>query len=180
MRGEIWKPIVGLEGLYEVSNKGRVRNLARMVARRRGYGKDPNKKYLSRCSEKIRALYEPSDGYAQVKLTNRGTVCVHVLVLEAFVGPCPKGQRARHLDDVGTNNNLANLLWGTPKENGEDMVKNGNSCKGERQGRSKLRAADVIEIRGRAISNFEEIGREFGVTGANIRRIVHRQSWRHI
>ena len=53
------------------------------------------------------------------------TPLVHRLVLTAFVGPCPPGQEARHWDDVGTNNHLSNLLWGTPSENGHDKTRNG-------------------------------------------------------
>ena len=47
MNGEIWKPIVGYEGLYEVSNKGRVHSLPRMVHYNSGYEKRNNGKILT-------------------------------------------------------------------------------------------------------------------------------------
>ena len=47
---------------------------------------------------------------------------VHALVLNAFVGPCPKGMQCRHLNGKPWDNRLCNLKWGTPRENGEDRV----------------------------------------------------------
>lgn len=51
---------------------------------------------------------------------------VHRLVLEAFIGPCPKGMETLHHDDVKSNNRLDNLRWGTRKENVADRLRNGN------------------------------------------------------
>lgn len=50
---------------------------------------------------------------------------VHVLVLEAFVGPRPPGMECLHSNDVGTDNRLSNLRWGTHSENLNDLVRNG-------------------------------------------------------
>ena len=60
-------------------------------------------------------------------LSNRGlraTKRGHVLVAEAFLGPCPEGQLVRHYDDNGVNNVVWNLLYGTYKQNSEDMIRN--------------------------------------------------------
>ena len=54
------------------------------------------------------------------------TVYMHRLLLETFVGPCPKGMECRHLDDNKSNNSLDNLIWGTHIENCADRIKNGN------------------------------------------------------
>lgn len=67
-------------------------------------------------------------GYSRVVLCNNGktaTKKVHRLVLETFVGPCPKGMECRHLDGNPANNNLDNLKWGTKSENIHDSVKHG-------------------------------------------------------
>lgn len=50
---------------------------------------------------------------------------VHHLVLEAFVGPRPEGTEALHANDVGDDNRLVNLRWGTHSENVLDSVRNG-------------------------------------------------------
>ena len=53
---------------------------------------------------------------------------VHILVLEAFKGPCPPGHQARHLNDVGSDNRVDNLEWGTLSDNKVDAAKNGLVC----------------------------------------------------
>lgn len=53
-------------------------------------------------------------------------VRVHTLVLEAFVGPRPPGLVALHGNDIGTDNRVGNLRWGTPSENQYDRVENGH------------------------------------------------------
>ena len=70
----------------------------------------------------------PNRSYLTVRLSENGKsriFRVHRLVLEAFVGPCPNGLEARHLDGNPANNNRNNLCWGTPAENTEDKRKHG-------------------------------------------------------
>lgn len=55
------------------------------------------------------------------------TTRVHVLVLEAFDRPRPKGAVCRHLDGNPINNHLSNLAWGTHKENTEDRKRHGRA-----------------------------------------------------
>lgn len=66
-------------------------------------------------------------GYWAIKLKQgycRGVrKYIHRLVLETYVGPCPKGMECRHLDGNRTNNHLHNLCWGTHLENMEDWKK---------------------------------------------------------
>lgn len=90
------------------------------------------------------------DGYLQLATwvdRRQITRKVHHLVLEAFVGPCPPGLMARHLNDVPGDNAIANLAWGTGIENSADKLRNGRSNRGSRHGNAKLTEADVIEIR---------------------------------
>lgn len=108
---EIWLPIPGLEGRYEVSNHARVRSLSKW--KRNG---------LIKQSEKV--------GYMTVKLypgatEDNRTYLVHRLVLMAFVGPCPDGMEALHKNGVSTDNFLSNLRWGTHKDNMHDMQRHG-------------------------------------------------------
>jgi hypothetical protein len=51
---------------------------------------------------------------------------VHRLVLEAFVGPCPPGHECRHLDGNPANNQLSNVVWGTPAQNAADRRRHGH------------------------------------------------------
>ena len=119
---EQWKPVVGYEGLYEVSDHGRVRSLDRTVS----YSKEWNRRLSGRV---LKSPLSVNGGYPQVRLTknNRGsTKSIHRLVLEAFVGPCPEGMQACHYDDDPTNNRLENLRWGTRSHNERDKLRNGN------------------------------------------------------
>lgn len=147
MSEEQWLPVVGLEGQYEVSDRGRIKGLARTIARRLGRGTNPNAEYFCQWRERIRAPYVTEDGYHQYKLGHLGSVYVHVLVLGAFVGPCPEGEEARHLDGMPGNNALANLCWGTPKANADDRTRHGRTPRGVDQHLARLTPIDVVAIR---------------------------------
>lgn len=118
---EAWKPVVGYEGLYEVSDQGRVRSLPR-----RGRGNRAARVYggqLLRPGKMVR-------GHLSVALSRDNRAAsrsVHALVLEAFVGPCPGGQEVRHVNDNPSDNRLANLEYGTRRENMLDRTRNGKS-----------------------------------------------------
>ena len=107
---ERWKPVVGYEGLYEVSDQGRV------------------KSFYKSATGKIRQPVDDTHGYWDLMLSKNGTSKhhkVHWLVLEAFVGPRPQGYYGCHKNDVRKDNRLENLYWGTPKENSRDTLQNG-------------------------------------------------------
>lgn len=104
---ELWRPVVGYEGTYEVSDAGRVRRVGGRVLKRTGRGKNR---------------------YPSVNLSVAGVArCrfVHLLVIEAFVGPRPLGMQARHLNGDRNDPRLVNLRWGTPSENNLDRVAHG-------------------------------------------------------
>lgn len=112
--------MVGYEGWYEVSNHGRVRSLPREViytdgrrARRRG---------------KLISAGPNHSGHLQLRLYRGGdkrTIRVHVLVLEAFVGPRTEGMVACHNDGNPSNNLVANLRWDTMAANMADKKRHG-------------------------------------------------------
>ena len=109
---ETWKAVVGFEGIYEVSDHGRVRRVAPSVN-----GHQPG----------LKKLFTEDRGYKQTALYDRGRmrqVMVHVLVLEAFIGPRPPGMQGCHYDDNPSNNHLSNLRWDTPSANGYDRARN--------------------------------------------------------
>jgi hypothetical protein len=67
-----------------------------------------------------------------VKLGKNNSRLVHILVLEAFVGPRPDGAYGLHWDDDPSNNRVENLRWGTPSENMYDKVRNGRHHNAEK------------------------------------------------
>lgn len=134
-RSEKWLPIPSYEHSYEVSDQGRVRSMTRVVVGKSGRWRTVPETILKPFHFQPNAN---SAGYEYVTLWSDGTprkFRLHRLVLLAFVGPCPPEMEALHADDVGTNNALSNLRWGTKAENSADRVRNGrdpnarkNSC----------------------------------------------------
>ena len=103
-RLEEWRPVVGHEGWYEVSDHGRVRRVRPATATRIGYILNP---YVWH-------------GYRYVRLQQDGVkyVCrVHRLVLAAFCGPCPPQHEANHKNGNKADNRPDNLEWITRSEN---------------------------------------------------------------
>lgn len=118
---EKWKPIKNYEGLYDVSNYGRIRTYY-----------DENTRKISNIP-KIKEQITDEDGYKKILLyaNHKGfipkNIQIHRLVLETFIGPCPKNMKASHLDGDRTNNRLNNLKWETHHENEQRKTESGNS-----------------------------------------------------
>lgn len=127
---EEWRPIVGYEGLYEVSNLGRVRSL---------------KRYSTK--GKVISLYESRhNGYVYVTLSKHSvhrTKRVHKLVLQAF---CPIHDKEKnqidHIDGDKKNNVLTNLEWVTGSENMKRAFANGQ----EKVDGRKVIDLDTLEV----------------------------------
>ncbi len=106
MGTEIWKPVVGYFGLYEVSDKGRIRGLVRN-----------------------RVLSDQNlQQYPLVCLSKNGkgtTLRTHVLVAEVFIGRRPDGSHVDHIDDDRKNNRADNLQYLTPLQNWDKAWKSG-------------------------------------------------------
>lgn len=118
---EQWRPVVGFEGIYEVSDHGRVRSLDRMVASHSGLQRQAPGRVL-------RPWKSNRGDYPKVGLsapTGFRKEFIHVLVLEAFVGPRPEGLVCCHNDGDSSNNRLSNLRWDTYSANNHDLVKHG-------------------------------------------------------
>ena len=114
---EQWLPIPGYEAFYEVSDHGRVRRL-----KKRG-GSTRNWPYLVPTPQgRKRKQYLGVTLYLEGK---RWDATVHVLMMLAFIGPCPKGQEIRHLNGNQFDNRLENLAYGTPQENTQDAFLHG-------------------------------------------------------
>lgn len=116
-----WRPVLGYEGLYEVSDRGEVRSLERTLPHPFSGTKTYPSKILS-------AWSKPPYGYVCVKLYKDGHGShrpVHRLVLEAFVSPRPEGMEGCHYDGDPSNNAVGNLRWDTRTANAADMLRHG-------------------------------------------------------
>lgn len=186
---EVWLAVAWTGGAYEVSNKGRVRSVPRLVERASRYG---GTRILSLKGKLLRPWLlggkkkESRQKYWYVKLYVDGIkmdVAVHFLVLEAFVAPQPKGKICRHLNGDYLDNRPENLCWGTYKENAEDREKHGTTAKGAKNGRTKLKEKDIPKIRAMKSDKWgamSKVAKKFGVNVATIRDIWVGRSWSHV
>ena len=164
MSKEEWRDVVGWEGLYQVSNQGKVRSVTR--------GRNT---YIGRCL----SAATTTKGYHRVTLSLNGVdkkAHVHRLVAEAFIGLRPDGYEVNHRNGNKTDNRPSNLQYVTPSENirhSIDVLGNGPA---------KLSDDQVLQIR-RLLKTgvtMKEIGHIFGVTSSTIRAISIGKTWRHV
>lgn len=168
---EIWKPVNGHEGHYEVSDQGRVRSLDRYVPRRRG-------KPMRRVGKILKSIVAAGGpGYPIINLCGR-TTYVHSLVLEAFVGPRPHRHEACHENGIRTDNRLANLRWDTPQANQMDRARHGTSNRGEQCAVAKLTAEQAREIY-QSRERGCELAKRYGVTQQTICNLRKGRTWTH-
>jgi hypothetical protein len=161
-----WRAVIGNETNYLVSNTGLVFSL-----RKQQYLK-PNKN-------------------GSVSL-NRKTVRVGCIVLEAFIGPCPKGMECCHQDDNPHNNTLPNLRWDTHAANVVDAWRNGGykqrnhaRLRGEANGHSKLTLDDLLEAkmlreREPGAWPYHKLAVRYGVCTAAIHHAMSGRNWAHL
>lgn len=154
---EQWRDVPGYPG-YRVSDLGRVHG--------------PRK--LLKCNPN-------NTGYRMAGLSAGYLKAVHLIVLEAFAGPRPAGAVARHLNGDKQDNRLENLVWGTAKENADDMVRHGTA----NIKATKLTPDDVHAIRRdyRPYSRTHgstALGKRYGVHSGTITNIINGTSWGHV
>lgn len=108
---EIWKDVAGFEGLYQVSNFGRVRSMDRRVRTKGNYTRKVNGVVLKNCFD---------GNYFHVILNNKGkgkVFLVHRIVAEAFIENRYGLPQVNHKDGNKLNNKVTNLEWCTAKDN---------------------------------------------------------------
>ena len=167
---EIFKDIPGYEGMYQVSNQGRV------------------KSFKCYPQGKILRLNKNSNGYYQVILCQSGVrkaLKVHILVMLAFVGERLDEMEVNHKDGIKTNNHVDNLEYCTSSENRQHAYDTGLQVAivGEKHESAKLTQKQVLEIRTRYKSGGitqMELAREYCIDQATISKIVNRKLWSHI
>lgn len=108
---EMWRPVFGYEGIYEVSNIGNVRSLDRQVL--------SGDRTINRKGKQLKHI-EDKHGYVYVCLAKEGIQhqrFIHVLVAEAFLSKPEIKVEVNHKDGDKRNNTVDNLEWVTHEEN---------------------------------------------------------------
>lgn len=181
---ERWLPVVGFEGLYEVSSHGRVRSLDRVQSYERVLD-DGRVVHVDRnLKGRLLRAGTVESGHQLVMLGRGHPKLVHALVLTAFVGPRPAGYDSCHHDGDPANNRLGNLRWGTRSENMQDAIRHGtinrNGMQGEAHPRAKLSDAAVLAIRAANDASTEQLASAYGVSRSAIKSVRSGKSWTHL
>lgn len=161
------------DGLYSVSNHGRVRRDSAGVNTYSGRILNPSKDY---------------EGYRVVPFcngSNRKLFKVHRLVAKAFISNPENKSQVNHINGIVGDNRVENLEWNTASENNKHAIdKLGRkTMKGELQGSSVLKESDVIQIRSwwkTGDVTQKSLARVFGVGPTQIWKIIKREQWTHI
>jgi hypothetical protein len=165
---EIWKPVIGYEGYYEVSSIGNVRRIK-----------------VEKCTWNGRILKNNMWGqYHCVTLCREGKekrFHMHTLVARHFIGPKPVDKdEVNHKDGNKLNNADWNLEYVTVLEQSQHAIRTGlTKTKGEDNGTSKLTEDQVRKIR-ICGGTIRDVGAQFGVTPRIISLIRRGLLWRHV
>ena len=178
MTVEVWKPVVGHEGSYEVSDQGRVRSLDRVIMRRFGRrGAYADKLIPKTLTGRMLRPQTCSTGYLTVSIGGR-PVHIQWLVAAAFLGTRPSGAMVLHRNDTKADNRLSNLRYGSGHENARDAVLNGRTPVGSRHYRARLCEWTAGVIRAlRGVWSQADLGMLFGVSASAIQGIHDGRTW---
>ena len=182
--GEEWREINGYNGLYLISNLGRVKAISIRKLRGRFYHTQP---------EKILKQNNKKSGYLHLMLSmndHRKEYSLHRLVATTFIDNPENKPTVNHIDANKKNNCAINLEWNTVKENTNHAFSNGliPICKGESHYNAKLSADNVLEIRRMYSSEplpypkgFQRIiAEKFNINSKLVWKVVHRKKWKSI
>ena len=187
---EIWKDVVGYEGLYQVSNLGRVKSVARIIYK--DFSNHPTIKSQFAKYNRGEVIMQPfikKTGYYTVSLTKdhkKKTWMIHQLVAKAFIPNPENKEMINHIDCNTLNNRVENLEWCTNSENQIHAMKNGLKVDfGANHPNSKLTEDDVRYIREHYIPKDKEFGyvplsKKFGVSTSTIDSVVYRKRYKDV
>jgi hypothetical protein len=172
---EIWLPVNGYEGSYEVSDLGKVRSLDRLDS----IGRKVKGRTMKLCVS--------DSGYHRVQLFKDGnyqTCLVSRLVAQSFI-PNPESKPCvNHIDGHPLNNNVSNLEWVTYAENTQHAVRTGLLPPniGVKNGQSKL-TPDLIEQAKKLREmgyGYRKVAKLVGVSKTGITNALTGKSWKYL
>lgn len=179
---EVWKDIKGYEGIYMVSNKGRIKSLERKIETRNRWGK-MERRFPGKI---IKPSICKRTGYYNVVLNNSDggkTFKVHRLVAIAFVENKNNLPQVNHKDENKINNCVENLEWCTAKYNSNYGTKTKRAAKAQSKKVAKMKNGGIIEI----YDSLHDVTRKTGISFKNVcsvcnglRKTAGGYEWKYI
>ena len=178
---EIWKDILELNSLYQVSNKGNIRVKKRIV-------NSPMIKCGYRIlTAKLIKTQDNHKGYKKVTISLNGkknTFMAHRLVAKCFIENPLNKEQVNHKNGIKDDNRVENLEWCTGSENVRHAMKTGLAKNfGTGSYKSKLTDKQVLKIRELYSHGIEinEIVKDIGIVmRSTIMMVIKRKTWKHI
>jgi hypothetical protein len=158
---EEWRAVPGWEGYYEVSNKGRVRSVERVIEFEDGR--------VRRFPVVVRSTH--TDGFGYFKLTlkrakRQERILVHQAVAAAWLGPRPVGFDVCHNDGNKTNNAVENLRYDTRAANRADSVRHGTAIRPSMRKLTDEQVAAIRAARGKVTAR--QLAEMYGTSPAHV------------
>lgn len=151
MKVEQWRPIDGYEGLYEISNLGRIKST-----------------YRQGCTTKFLKISNNGNGYMMVRLCKNGKAkkfFLHRLLAKAFISNPENKPQVNHINENPSDNRLENLEWVTQKENNNHGSHNLNMAISLRSG--KARKVVQYDLKGNELRRFDFLKEAAQFVGGN-------------
>ena len=182
---DVWKDIKGYEGLYQVSNLGRIKSLAKIR---------PCNKGVKINRERILSLFPDKKGYLMTFLYDlerkRKTLKVHRLVANAFIPNPDNKPQIDHINAVKSDNRVCNLRWCTSRENFHNPIsyaRNSVSKTGYKNHKAKSVSQYTLDDKFiRTWLCISDIRRELGYDHSHItqccrgeRKLAYGYKWRY-
>lgn len=163
---EIWKPIHGYDGIYEISNFGKVKRVARLLVNKNGHSRRIEEKQVAICVHK--------QGHHVVRLWKENKTRLFTLYRLMAIAFIPNPENKREVNHINGDRKsypvLSNLEWVTASENMKHAYKNGLSKGNFKAGfehqlckMSFDKIQDLISLRNSGMK-FKDIALHFGIT----------------
>lgn len=146
MPNEVWRDIVGYEGLYVVSNMGRIKSLAR------------DKKYSRHWEQIIKQ--QNVNGYLYVRLYKNGTnnfLRVHRIVAASFLSKKEGCEVINHINEIKSDNRAENLEWCTTEYNCNFGTRNEKLSKSQRHHSKFAKPVVMMTLDGEIVKEYSSI-----------------------
>lgn len=169
---EIWKDVPDYEGLYQVSNLGRVKRLSSRGRHSSGKGT----RFV--CERIIKLSMTADNGYYNACLCKNGikkSKRVNVLVARAFIPNPQRKPQVNHIDHVKTNNKVENLEWCTASENKIHTIKAGRAKNTHCDGVVDSMKAEKIRYLWGSGERQKDIAQAMNIEASIISRVVNRK-----